>query len=382
MKLRMAMIGGGEGSFIGPVHRMAARLDGMIDLVSGAFSSDPLISAITGSNIGLDSSRVYGDWKEMIMKESKLPEDIRPHFVSIVTPNFLHYGPARMALEEGFSVICDKPLCMSTVEAEDLLDTIRHNGGLFCLTHNYTGYPMVKKAREIVTSGEIGEVRKVTVEYFQGWLSSPVETSGNRQAEWRADPERAGIAGAMADIGTHAFNLAEYITGLEVEQICADLNNTLPDRLLDDDGSVLLRFSDGTRGTLLASQIALGEENNLSVRVYGSRGSIMWKQMEPNSLIVMWPDKPFQYYRTATSFVEMGTLSGFHSRLPAGHPEGFIEAFANVYRNFALHLLAKTEGKEQDNRFDYPGIIEGIRGMKFLEAAVASSADNCSWVSL
>lgn len=376
------MIGGGEGSFIGPVHRMAARLDGMIELVSGAFSSDVDVSTSTGINLGLDKARVYGDWKEMIRKESMLPEGIRPHFVSIVTPNYLHYGPSRMALESGFSVICDKPLCMDAVEAEDLLDIINHSGQLFCLTHNYTGYPMIKKAREMIVTGKIGEVRKVTVEYLQGWLSSSVEANGNRQAEWRVDPERAGIAGAMSDIGTHAFNLAEYVTGMEVDQVCADLNNTLPDRVLDDDGSVFLRFANGVRGTLLASQIALGEENNLSIRVYGSRGSILWKQMEPNSLVVMWPDRSVQHFRTATTFDEMGTLSGFHSRLPAGHPEGFIEAFANLYRNFALHLIAKNEGKPFDPIFDYPGIIAGIRGMKFLEAVVASSDNNSEWVSL
>jgi len=376
------MIGGGEGSFIGPVHRMAARLDGMIKLVSGSFSSDIQNSMATGASLGLNKERVYGDWKEMIRKESILPEDIKPHFISIVTPNYLHYGPARMALESGFSVICDKPLCMDTDEAVDLFDTIKDTKQLFCLTHNYTGYPMVKKARELVTSGEIGEVRKIAVEYMQGWLSSAVETSGNRQAEWRVDPERAGIAGAMADIGTHAFNLAEYITDMEVEEICADLNNTIPERVLDDDGSVLLRFSNGVRGSLLASQIALGEENNLSIRVYGSKGSIMWRQMDPNSLIVMWPDRSTQNFRTATTFDEMGTLSGFHSRLPAGHPEGFIEAFANIYRNFALHLIAKNEGKLQDTRYDYPGIIAGIRGMKFLEAAVASSDNNSEWVAL
>lgn len=382
MKLRMAMIGGGEGSFIGPVHRMAARLDGMIELVSGAFSSDTEVSIKTGTALGLDKARIYGDWREMLHKESILPEEIRPHFVTVVTPNYLHYAPVRMALESGFSVVCDKPLCLDTAEAEDLLDIINNTGQLFCLTHNYTGYPMVKKARELVSSGELGEIRMVIVEYLQGWLSDAVEAAGNRQAVWRVDPERAGIAGAMADIGTHAFNLAEYVTGLEISEICSDLSNTLPSRVLDDDGSVMLRFSNGTRGTLVASQIALGEENNLTIRVYGSRGSLTWRQMDPNSLVVMWPDRSTQHFRTATTFDEMGTLSGFHSRLPAGHPEGFIEAFANLYRNFALHLSAKLEGKDHDNRFDYPGIIEGIRGMKFLEAVVSSSDKNSEWVAI
>ncbi|MFN2313012.1 MAG: Gfo/Idh/MocA family protein, partial [Bacteroidales bacterium] len=236
----MGMIGGGEGSLIGPVHRMAARLDGMTVLVCGAFSSDPAVSSATGERECLDRSRVYETWQEMITREKSMPGDIRPHFISIVTPNHLHYGPAKMALEAGFHVVCDKPLCMSVAEASDLQEMVESTGKLFCLTHNYTGYPMVKRAREMVIGGEIGTVRKVAVEYFQGWLSSPVETTGNRQAEWRSDPARAGIAGAMADIGTHAFNLAEYVSGLEVVELAADLGSVVPGRLLDDDGNVLL----------------------------------------------------------------------------------------------------------------------------------------------
>lgn len=373
MKVRMGMIGGGEGSFIGPVHRMAARLDGMIELVSGAFSSDPAVSEAAGLREGLERSRIYDTWQEMIRHESELPEGMRPHFIAIVTPNHLHYGPARMALEAGFDVLCDKPLCMSVAEAIDLHETLERTGRLFCLTHNYTGYPMIKRAREMVLGGEIGEVRKVAVEYFQGWLSSPVETTGNRQAEWRADPRRAGIAGAMADIGTHAFNLAEYVSGLEVVALSAALHSVLPGRVLDDDGSVLLIFSNGTNGTLLASQIALGEENNLTLRIYGDKGSISWSQMEPNSLKVMWPDRPAEIHRTASSFAGTGLSAPLHSRIPSGHPEGFIEAFANLYRNFALNIIAVTEGRDHDPVRDYPGINEGVRGMKFLEAAVSSA---------
>jgi len=368
----MGMIGGGEGSLIGPVHRMAARLDGMIDLVSGAFSSDPVVSEMTGTREGLSSSRIYGNWQEMIASESRLPEDLRPHFIAVVTPNHLHYGPAKMALEAGFNVLCDKPLCMSVAEAIDLHETVEHTGKLFCLTHNYTGYPMVKRAREMVLSGELGEIRKIAVEYLQGWLSSPVETTGNRQASWRADPKKAGIAGAMADIGTHAFNLAEYVSGLEVVALSADLHTIVPGRVLDDDGNVFLLFGNGISGTLLASQIAIGEENNLSIRVYGDKGSITWRQMEPNSLTVMWPDKPLQIYRTGTSFREAGVAAPLHTRIPAGHPEGFIEAFANLYRNFALNIIAVNDGKSNDIMVDYPGIYEGVRGMKFLEAVVAS----------
>ncbi|MRR24251.1 Gfo/Idh/MocA family oxidoreductase, partial [bacterium] len=269
MKLRMGMIGGGEGSLIGPVHRMAARLDGLAELVCGSFSSDPDVSRSTGTSEGLPSSRIYTDWKEMIMSEGALPAEVRPDFISIVTPNHLHYGPAKMALEAGFHVICDKPLCMSVAEALDLHETVERTGRLFCLTHNYTGYPMVKRAREMVHAGDIGRVKKVIVEYLQGWLSAPVEMTGNRQAAWRSDPSRAGIAGTMADIGTHAFNLAEYITGDEVVALSADLHSTLQGRKLDDDGTATLAFAGGIRGTLIASQVATGEENNLSIRIYG-----------------------------------------------------------------------------------------------------------------
>jgi len=376
MKLRMGMIGGGEGSLIGPVHRMAARLDGMTLLVCGAFSSNPSVSAATGKEEVADSSRVYDTWQGMIAREASLPEDVRPHFISVVTPNYLHHGPAKMALEAGFHVVCDKPLCMSVAEAADLQETVERTGRLFCLTHNYTGYPMVKKAREMILGGEIGTVRKIAVEYFQGWLSTPVETTGNRQAEWRSDPKKAGMAGAMADIGTHAFNLAEYVSGLEVTELSSDLGSVVPGRVLDDDGSVMLHFENGARGTLLASQVAMGEENNLSLRIYGDRGSIAWRQMEPNSLTVLWPDRPAQVYRTGTAFSETGVAAPMHTRIPAGHPEGFIEAFANLYRNFARHIIALGEGRDREPLADYPGIYEGVRGMKFLEAVVASGKNN------
>lgn len=382
MKLRMGMIGGGEGSLIGPVHRMAARLDGMITLVCGAFSSNPAVSASTGTAEGTESSRIYEKWQELIAAEASLPEDVRPHFITIVTPNHLHYGPAKMALEAGFHVVCDKPLCMSVAEAEDLQETVARTGRLFCLTHNYTGYPMVKRAREMVLGGEIGTVRKITAEYFQGWLSSPVEKTGNRQAVWRSNPEKAGIAGAMADIGTHAFNLAEYISGLEVTELSADIGSVVPGRLLDDDGSVLLHFENGARGTLLASQVAIGEENNLSIRIYGDKGSIAWRQMDPNSLKVLWPDRPAQLSRTGTAFAETGVAAPMHTRIPAGHPEGFIEAFANLYRNFALHVIALAEGRERESLADYPGIYEGVRGMRFLEAVIASGKNNSSKTTL
>lgn len=382
MKLRMGMIGGGEGSLIGPVHRMAARLDGLAELVSGAFSSDPVVSRSTGAAEGLPSSRIYTEWKELLRSESDLPADVRPHFISIVTPNHLHYGPAKMALEAGFHVVCDKPLCLSVAEALDLHETVVRTGKLFCLTHNYTGYPMVKKAREMVNAGEIGKVRMVIVEYLQGWLSTPVEMTGNRQAVWRSDPSRAGIAGAMADIGTHAFNLAEYITGEEVDSLSASLHSTLQGRKLDDDGTVNLTFAGGTRGTLLASQVATGEENNLSIRIYGEKGGLFWRQMEPNTLTLMCPDAPVRLFRTGTTFSGQGPAAALHTRIPAGHPEGFIEAFANLYRNFCMHIRALEEGNIHPEKADYPGIHEGVRGMKFLEAAVASSRNGSIIMSL
>ncbi len=382
MKLRMGMIGGGEGSMIGPVHRMAARLDGLAELVCGTFSSDPDISLSTGTSEGLPSSRIYTDWKEMIRSEGALPAEVRPDFISIVTPNHLHYGPAKMALEAGFHVICDKPLCMSVAEALDLYETVERTGRLFCLTHNYTGYPMVKRAREMVHAGDIGRVRKVIVEYLQGWLSTPVEMTGNRQAAWRSDPSKAGIAGTMADIGTHAFNLAEYITGDEVVALSADLHSTLQGRKLDDDGTATLTFAGGIRGTLIASQVATGEENNLSIRIYGEKGGIYWRQMEPNTLTVMWPDAPVQLFRTGNSFTVTGPVVAMHARIPAGHPEGFIEAFANLYRNFCMHIRALEEGLQPSETADYPGIHEGVRGMKFLEAAVASSRNGSLLMTL
>ncbi|HNT92159.1 MAG: Gfo/Idh/MocA family oxidoreductase [Bacteroidales bacterium] len=373
-RLRMGMIGGGEGSLIGPVHRMAARIDGMAELVCGAFSSDPAISEITGKREGIPASRIYNTWQEMIRNEDQLPSDARPHFVTIVTPNHLHYGPAMMALEAGFHVMCDKPLCISVAEAAELQEVVERTGRLFCLTHNYTGYPMVRRAREMILGGELGTIRKVIVEYLQGWMSTPVENTGNRQAAWRADPGRAGIAGAMADIGTHAFNLAEYITCQEVTALSATLRSVVPGRILDDDGTVTLLFGNGMNGTLIASQVATGEENNLSVRVYGEKGGLTWQQMEPNTLTLMWSDAPIQLIRTGTTFPGTGRAAPMHTRIPAGHPEGFIEAFANLYRNFMMHISALDEGRKPDPLADYPGINEGLRGMKFLEAVVASSA--------
>ncbi len=381
-QLRMSMIGGGEGSLIGPVHRMAARLDGLVTLVSGSFSSDPALSSLTGMKEGVAPARTYETWMQMIESERNLPADIRPHFISVVTPNYLHYVQVKRALEAGFHVVCDKPLTMSLSEATDLQETVNHTQRLFCITHNYTGYPMVRHAREMILGGELGSIRKVIVEYLQGWLSTPLEKSGHRQAVWRSDPARAGIAGAMADIGTHAFNLAEYITGSRTKALTAALNRVVPGRILDDDGNVTLFFNGNMSATLLVSQVATGEENNLSIRVYGEKGSLTWRQMEPNSLTARWADRPMQIIRTGNTFTNEGGAAQLHTRLPAGHPEGFIEAFANLYRNFAMHIRALEEGKRENNGADYPGIIEGVRGMRFLEAAVTSSENGSALTAL
>ena len=381
MKLKMGMIGGGEGSFIGPVHRMAAGLDGMIELVSGAFSSKPDISLKSGIELGLPESRIYPDWEKMIDSESNLPESDRPDIICIVTPNYLHHKPVIKSIEAGFNVICDKPLAISIQEAIEIEKAIYRKGLSFCITHNYSGYPMVKKARELVSSGKLGTIRKVLTEYLQGWLSDKEEAKGNRQAEWRANPSMAGDAGCMADIGTHAFQLTEYICGKKVTRLYAQLNTYVDGRILDDDGNIIINMEEDIKGMITASQVALGEENNIKIRVYGTEGSITWEQMSPNNLLVRWKDRPFEIYRTATGFHETSGIAAAHARIPAGHPEGFIEAFANLYRNFALEILAKKNAGKKDPSYDFPGIEDGVRGMKFLDAVINSSRGE-KWVSI
>jgi predicted dehydrogenase len=380
MKLKMGLIGGGTGSFIGKVHHMAALLDNRIELVCGALSHDPELSRQSGHDYRLSENRVYGSYAEMIQTEKDLPAGQRMDFVSIVTPNSLHFDPAMLALKNGFHVICDKPVTFSMQEAIDLEKTIQHTGLIFALTHTYTGYPMVKEARQIVKSGQLGTIRKILVEYTQGWLSMPVERSGNKQAVWRTDPAKAGMSCTMGDVGTHAANLAEYITGLTITQVCADLTAFVPGRQLDDDGSVLLRFNNGAKGVLTASQVCSGEENALKIRIYGEKGGLEWHQMEPNSLQLKWPDRPMEVLRTG-----VGTLSGVtvaHTRVPAGHPEGYIEAFANIYRNFADAISRYKEGRKPDPVLDFPGIKEGLRGMLFLEKVVESSSGSRKWVDM
>ena len=373
------MVGGGQGAFIGAVHRIAARMDGLIDLVCGAFSSDPARSKATGESLFLPADRVYGSFEEMMEREAQLPEGERMDFVSIVTPNHLHFAPARAALERGFHVVLDKPMTFNLQEAEQLAALVQRTGLLLCLTHTYTGYPMVKEARQIVASGRLGKIRKVYVEYPQGWLSEPIEGGENKQANWRTDPGKSGIAGCMGDIGTHAFNLAEYVTGLKVVKLCAQINTVVPGRKLDDDGAVLLVFDNGATGVLMASQIAAGEENCLKIRVYGEKGGLEWKQDEANSLWLKWLHQPAQLLRTGGP--ELSTFARHNTRVPAGHPEGYLEAFANLYRNFALTLQARLSGETaRPEWLDFPGVEEGVRGMRFIEKVIESGKSQQKWV--
>lgn len=380
-KIRLGMIGGGEGSFIGAVHRIAARMDNAYELVCGAFSSNAEKSLRSGLSLGIDSTRCYASYEEMFIKEAGLPADERMQVVSIVTPNHVHFAPAMLALEHGFHVVLDKPMTFTLEEAKLLARKVQKTGLLFCLTHTYTGYPMVKQAREIVKSGALGSIRKIYVEYPQGWLSTLLEATGQTQASWRTDPARSGKAGSMGDIGTHAFNLAEYVSGLQVTHVCADLNIVVEGRKLDDDGAVLLRFNNGATGVLMATQIAAGEENNLKIRVYGEKGGIEWKQEDANSLLVKWTDQPSQIYRTAAAY--NSSLANHNTRVPPGHPEGYLEAFANLYRNFALCVRARMEEQTPEPAWlDFPGVEEGLRGMAFVEAVVASSASQQKWHEL
>lgn len=373
------MVGGGRGAFIGAVHRMAANLDGQIELVCGAFSSSPEKSKASGEDFFLSPDRVYGSYAEMIEAEKKLPEGERMDFVSIVTPNHVHFGPAKMALENGFHVVCDKPLAFNMEEALELEKLVKETGLIFALTHNYTGYPMVKHARAMINNGDLGEIRKVVVEYPQGWLATRVEETGSKQAGWRTDPSKSGIAGAMGDIGTHAENLAEYMTGLRIKEICADLTAFVEGRQLDDDGNVLLRFDNGAKGVLHASQISVGEENNLNIRVYGEKGGLEWHQQEPNTLVAKWLDQPTQLLRTGVG--ELAPAATAHTRIPAGHPEGYLEAFASIYRNFAYCVQARLAGKDPDPlHADFPSVSDGVRGMKFIERVVASSNSSEKWL--
>lgn len=375
-KLRMGMVGGGQGAFIGAVHRIAALMDGQVELVCGAFSSDPARAKASGEALFLNESRCYGSYREMFAGESLLPPGERMDFVAIVTPNHLHFPVARAALEQGFDVISDKPATFNLSQALELEDLVRRSRRLYGLTHVYTGYPMVKEARSRVAKGELGSIRKVVVEYSQGWLAYP-PGADNKQAAWRLDPERAGISCCMGDIGVHAANLAEYLCG-DIREICADIGPTVEGRELDDDGTVLLKFDSGARGVLLASQVSVGEENNLKLRIYGDRASLEWAQQEPNTLWMKYPDRSTEMLRAGVG--RQSPLTTANLRTPAGHPEGYLEAFANIYRNFAEQVRARIFNlPAPKTSADVPGIREAVRGMAFIENVVRASRSGQKW---
>jgi len=377
----MGMVGGGKDAFIGAIHRIAANMDGMIELVCGALSINPEVAKDSAKSLFLPESRTYLTYEEMIKAEAALPADQRMDFVTIVTPNFAHFAPAMMALEHGFHVVIEKPITFSLDEAKQLQQKVAETGLLLCLTHTYSGYPMVKQAKQMVKENAFGKIRKVVVEYPQGWLSKLSEREGNAQAAWRTDPKRSGKAGSMGDIGTHAAHLAEYITGLKITQLCADLNIMVPGRMLDDDGNVLLRFDNGAAGVLIASQIAAGEENNLRIKVYGEKGGIEWSQQEPNTLWVKWLDQPMQVLRAGSNYgAHLSSFATHNARTPGGHPEGYLEAFGNIYRNFALTLAARIDGSAPSaEAMDFPGVEDGIRGMAFIDNVVASAGMDTKW---
>jgi predicted dehydrogenase len=382
-KLKMGMVGGGPGAFIGEVHRKASRMDGGIELVAGAFDINPRKSKQMGRELGLDSRRVYRNYEEMIAKELKLPDGERIDFVSITTPNNWHFPIARDFLNAGFHVMCEKPMTMDVKEAKALQQIVRKSRKVFGLMHNYTGYPMVKLARDLARGGELGKVRKIVVQYPQGWLATALEKTGQMQAAWRTDPKQSGGAGCMGDIGTHAENLSEYITGLKITHICADLTIFVKGRRLDDDGNCLLRFNNGARGVLHASQVSIGEENNLAIWVYGEQKSLEWHQEHPNYLYVKVPDGPVQVWRRGNDYVAARSpAAGRATRLPFGHPEAFFEAFANNYCNFADTVRARiTRTKPDPLMLDFPNVNDGVRGMCFIETVLVSTKSRQKWTA-
>lgn len=380
-KLRMGMVGGGKDAFIGAIHRLAANMDGLIELSCGALSINPEIAVASGEALFLPKDRTYLTFEEMIKAEAALPADKRIDFVTIVTPNFAHFAPAKMALEHGFHVVIEKPITFSLEEAKELKQILDKTGLTLCLTHTYSGYPLVKQIKAMIKAGELGKIRKVWVEYPQGWLSKLSEREGNAQAAWRTDPKKSGKSSVMGDIGTHAAHLAEYVTGSKITDICAELNTMVEGRVLDDDGAVMLKFDNGAKGVLMASQVAAGEENGIRIRVYGEKGGVEWYQHEPNTLLVKWLDKPTQIYRAGGNNGHyLSPMATHNCRTPAGHPEGYLEAFANIYRNFALTLGCKIDGTTPTaEMLDFPGIEDGLRGMAFIDNVVASSQSDKKW---
>ncbi len=376
-RLRFGMVGGGQGAFIGAVHRMAASLDHQAELIAGALSSTPEKSIASGRELGLDDGRNYESWEQMLERELARDESERIDFVSIVTPNHVHYPVAKAFAEAGIHVVCDKPLVLNSEQADDLVRTVEKSGVVFAVTYNYTGYPLVKRARDLVRSGQLGEIRKIFVEYHQGWLATKLEESGQKQAEWRTDPKRAG-AGAVGDIGSHAENLVSTITGLEIESLCADVSTFVGGRSIDDDAAVLLRFKTGAKGVLTCSQVCVGEENGLAIRVVGEKGGLTWRQENPNEMTVKWLDGRLETMTRGTG--SPGESEQAATRIPPGHPEGFIEAFANVYRGVFEAIRAKREQRAVSGlAIEFPTVKDGARGVRFIEAVLRSTGE---WTNL
>jgi predicted dehydrogenase len=379
-KLKAGMVGGGRDAFIGGVHRMAMRLDGGIELVAGAFSSNAEKSRLSGEDLLIDPDRTYPNYQTMVERELQLPVGERIDFVSVVTPNRTHVPIAKAFLESGFNVVCDKPLAFELGEALELQRIVEETGKVFALTHNYTGYPMVKEARELVRRGELGDLLKVVVEYPQGWLINPIDEEGQKQAAWRTNPEQAGASSCVGDIGTHAENLTRYITGLEIEELCADFKSFVKGRLLEDDANMLVRFKGGARGVLYASQISVGEENSLTIRVYGTKASLEWHQEDPNDLIVKYADAPRRTLRRGNSY--LSEVAKRFTRIPFGHPEGFIEGFANIYLEAARAIEAEVNGQPIPTDCDFPTVKDGVEGMLFVATAVRSAKGGAVWTKM
>lgn len=381
-KLRMGMVGGGRGAFIGSVHRMAAALDGRIELVAGAFSSDPEKAKLSGEDLYLDPDRVYGSYAEMAEKEAALPDDQKIDFVSIVVRNDLHFDVAKAFLEAGINVICEKPLAFSLEQGKKLKEIVDKSGLVFGLTHNYTGYPMVKEARAMVADGKLGKIMKIVAEYPQGYAITALnDDSDGAISNWRMDPSVSGVSNCIGDIGSHAENLGRYITGLEIEELAAELSTFIPGRPLDDDGNMLVRYKGGAKGILYASQVSAGDENNLNIRVYGTEASLEWHQEHPNELTIKYAEKPREIHRRGNSY--NGQVCAANTRLPFGHPEAFIEAFANVYLGVADAIADQVSGSyPRPEGYDFPDVNDGVQGMAFIEAAVASSKANSAWTRL
>jgi len=383
-KLRMGMVGGGPGAFIGEVHRKAARMDGGVEIVAGAFHVEPPKSHEMGRQLCLAPGRAYDDYEQMIERELALPEEERIDFVAIATPNNWHFPIAKAFVAAGFHVLCEKPMTLTLAQAKQLQKIVKKSHPVFGLMHNYTGYPMVKLARDMVRQGDLGRILKIVVQYPQGWLIHPIERQGQQQAAWRTDPQQSGAAGCIGDIGTHAENLSEYVSGLKIKEVCADLTIFVKGRRLDDDGNCLLRFDNGAKGVLHASQVSIGEENNLAIWVYGEKAALEWRQEHPNYLYVKVINGPVQVWRRGNDYIGAKSAAAARAtRLPSGHPEAFVEAFANVYRNFTDALRARRAGrKPTELELDFPQVEDGVRGMAFIETVVASAASKQKWVKM